>query len=423
MSRVSGIIAGLVIAVCALVIGWSFGWVRFGATPGPAPTMEAGAMDHAAGQPPPSPAPADEHAEHAPTAAAPATEPSPAGQEAGMPQGAVMIPPQRQQLIGVRTAPVVREVGRRTIRTVGEVEYDERLVAHIHTKVSGWIEKLEIDFTGKLVEAGQPLLEIYSPELVSTQEEYLLALRARRTLGDSSFADVASTSRSLLEATRRRLELWDITPEQITRLEERGEPERTVRLHSPISGFVTHKMAYEGQFVGPQNELFTIADLSRVWVMADVYESEISYVRVGQPATVTLSYLPQQRFRGTVDYVYPYLAGETRTAKVRVVLFNPDATFKPDMFANVELDFDLGPSLLVPEDAVIDSGTRQVVILVLPDNHFLPREVEVGARFDDRLQILSGLEVGDVVVSGATFLIDSESKLSSALRSMTGHQH
>jgi len=211
-----------------------------------------------------------------------------------------------------------------------------------------------------------------------------------------------------------------VTEEQIAELEERREPQTILTLYSPITGFVTNKKAYEGAHVGPDTELFTIADLSDVWVTADIYESDLQYVREGQPATVTLSFLPGQVFRGRVDYIYPYLAGETRTATVRVALPNPETTLKPGMFANVELTTRIGRSLVVPEDAVIDTGERKVVFLVLPGGHFLPREVQTGLRFDGRLQILAGLEVNDEVVSGAAFLIDSESKLRSSMDSMAG---
>jgi RND family efflux transporter MFP subunit len=339
---------------------------------------------------------------------------------ATMPSGAVMITPERQRLIGVRTALVTTDDVVRNIRTVGSVEYNETRVAHIHPRVTGWIEELYVDFTGKLVEANQPLLGIYSPELVATQEEYLLALRAQDSLGASVYAEVSQTTRSLLQATRRRLLLWDITETQIAELEQRREPQTILTLHSPITGFVIHKNAYEGAHVGPDSELFTIADLSDVWVTADIYESDLPYVREGQSVTVTLSFLPGQTFRGQVDYIYPYLDGETRTATVRVTLANPDAALKPGMFANVELTTRLGKSLVVPEDAVIDTGARQVVFLVLEGGHFLPREVVVGLRFDGRLQILSGLEANDEVVSGAAFLIDSESKLRSSIDSMPG---
>ena len=310
-----------------------------------------------------------------------------------MPAGAVMITPERQQLIGVRTALVATEDITRNIRTVGSVEYNETNVAHIHTRVTGWIEELYVDFTGKAVERGQPLLGIYSPELVATQEEYLLALRAQDSLGASRYTEVSQTTRSLLAATRRRLAAVGCH-----RRADRGvggtsrAPDDTLTLYSPITGYVTNKKAYEGAHVGPDTELFTIADLSDVWITADIYESDLQYVREGQSATVTLAYLPGQVFRGRIDYIYPYLAGETRTATVRVALANPETTLKPGMFANVELTTRIGRSLVVPEDAVIDTGERKVVFLVLPGGHFLPREVQTGLRFDGRLQILAGLE-------------------------------
>jgi RND family efflux transporter MFP subunit len=343
---------------------------------------------------------ADEHAGHADPAAVDHSEHEGMAADPGgatdatmdMPEGAVMISPERQQLIGVRTATVREDNIVRRIRTVGRVDYDETRVAHIHTRVTGWIEKLHVDFTGKLVEVGQPLLEIYSPELVATQEEYLLALRAQETLGESAFAEVAQTARSLLAATRRRLLLWDVTEAQIAALEERREPETRLAVYSPIEGFVIHKNAYEGQHVGPDRELFTIADLSEVWVIADIYESDLPLVREGQRALISLSYQPGSSYVGIVDYIYPYLAGETRTAKVRLVLANPRAQLKPNMYANVEITARLGRSLVVPEDAVLDTGERQVVFVVLPGGHFIARDVRVGARFDDLLQIVDGLE-------------------------------
>jgi Cu(I)/Ag(I) efflux system membrane fusion protein len=339
-----------------------------------------------------------------------------------MPANAVMISPQRQQLIGLRTARVERRNLDRTIRTVGVVEYDERRVAHIHTKVTGWIETLQVDFTGELVEEGQQLLEIYSPELVSTQEEYLLALRARGSLGNSRFDVVRESSESLLQATRRRLELWDIPDAQIMALEEMGEPFKRLPIYSPIRGFVIHKAAYEGMHVNPNTELYTIADLREVWITADIYEYELPLIEVGQRAEVTLPYFPGERFVGRVDYIYPYLEGETRTAKARLVFDNPEWKLKPDMYANVVLTAELGEGLVIPEDAVIDTGVRQVAFRALPGGHFQPVEVQTGFKVGDWVQVLSGLEEGEEIVTGAAFLVDSESRLGSALRSM-GHQH
>ena len=335
-----------------------------------------------------------------------------------MPPDAVMISPERQRLIGLRTARVERQSLDRTIRTVGIVEYDERRVAHIHTKVSGWIESLQVDFTGELVEEGQQLLEIYSPELLSTQEEYLLALRARESLGNSSFAVVRASSESLLEATRRRLQLWDIPDQQIMALEEMGEPFKTLPIYSPIRGFVIHKAAYEGQHVGPSTELYTIADLREVWITADIYEYELPLVEVGQRARVTLPYFPGESFEGRVDYIYPYMDAKTRTAKARLVFPNPDWKLKPGMYANVVLTAVLGNGLVIPEDAVIDTGLRKVAFRALPGGHFQPVEIETGFKVGDMIQVLAGLEEGEEIVTGATFLVDSETKLGTALRSM-----
>jgi multidrug efflux pump subunit AcrA (membrane-fusion protein) len=437
MNRVSiGASSALAGAILAVVGLWFGGWLHFGmaemdAMETSSMTMDAESMemdhsshdatDQSGGM---TPATAVDETDHSARAMPGGGETETMGEEvtSAMPEGAVMISPDRQQLIGVRRAVVTTEDVTRQIRTVGRVDYDETRVAHIHTRVSGWIEQLHVDFTGRQVEQNEPLLEIYSPELVSTQEEYLLALRARDTLGGSTFDEVASTSRSLLEATRRRLLLWDVTPEQIEELEERREPQTALTLYSPIRGYVIHKNAYEGLHVTPNTELFSIADLTQVWVLADVYESDLPLVRPGQRATISLSYMPGQSFVGVVDYVYPYLEGETRTATVRLVLDNQDLALKPDMFANVELTSRLGRWLVVPEDAVIDTGERQVVFLALDGGHFLAREVRTGVRFDNKLQILDGLAEGDVVVSGAAFLIDSESKLRSAV-GMAGHQH
>lgn len=335
-----------------------------------------------------------------------------------MPADAVMISAERQRLIGLRTARVERRSLDRTIRTVGIVEYDERRVAHIHTKVTGWIESLQVDFTGELVEEGQQLLEIYSPELLSTQEEYLLALRARGTLGNSSFAVVRESSESLLEATRRRLQLWDIPDQQIMALEEMGEPFKTLPIYSPIRGFVIHKTAYEGQHIDPHTELYTIADLREVWIIADIYEYELPLVEVGQRARVTLPYFPGESFEGRVDYIYPYMDAKTRTAKARLVFANPDWKLKPDMYANIVLTAVLGEGLVIPEDAVIDTGLRKVAFRALAGGHFQPVEIETGFKVGDMIQVLAGLEEGEEIVTGAAFLVDSESKLGSALRSM-----
>ncbi len=330
---------------------------------------------------------------------------------------------QRQQLIGVKTGIIERRPMDKIIRTVGLVDYDEKRLAHIHTKISGWIEELYVDYTGKLVQRGEPLLTIYSPELVSTQEEYLLALRGQEELVSSPFSEVSLGASTLLNATKRRLQLWDITEDQINELEMTGEIKTKMTLHSPIDGFVLHKGAFEGKYVNPKDELYLIADLSVVWVYADIYEYELPFVHVGQEAKVSLSYLPGEEFVGTVDYIYPYMEEKTRTVKMRLVFDNSEWKLKPKMYANVELKIDLGELMAIPEDAILDTGTRQVVFLYREDGTFEPREVELGLKVEDYYVILEGLEVGDRIMTSSNFLIDSESKLKAATRAMAGHQH
>jgi len=325
----------------------------------------------------------------------------------------------KQQLIGVRTGRVQRIPMRKVIRTVGVVEEDETRVRHIHTKITGWIEDLYVDFTGKEVKRGERLLSIYSPELVSTQEEYLLALRARERVSGSPFPEVASSGDSLLRSTRRRLELWDIKESEIERLEKTGEPIKNLVLYSPISGYVLHKTALEGMYVQPGKELFSITDLSEVWVHADIYEYELPLVEVGQEAALTLSYYPGEVFRGTVDYVYPYLEPATRTVKVRFRFLNPGLKLKLQMYANVRLEVDLGERLAVPEEAILDTGARQIAFLALGDGWYAPRRVQVGLKADGSYEVLGGLEEGDVVVTSGNFMIDSESRLKASIAAAT----
>jgi RND family efflux transporter MFP subunit len=336
---------------------------------------------------------------------------------------AIKVSPERQQLIGVKTGVVERRPMNKVVRTVGLVDYDEKRIAHIHTKISGWIEDLYVDYTGKLVEKGEQLLTIYSPELVSTQDEYLLALKGRKELGSSTLREVSLGSSRLYEATRRRLLLWDITEEQIDELERTGEPNTKMSLHSPIDGFVLHKGAFEGKYVSPNDELYTIADLSVVWIYADIYEYELPFIHVGQEARVSLSYLPGEEFVGTVDYIYPYMEEKTRTVKVRLVFDNPGWKLKPKMYTNVKLKVDLGEQMAIPEDAILDTGTRQVVFLYRDNGTFEPREVKLGQKVEDYYVLLEGLDEGNRIMTSANFLIDSESKLKAATQAVTGHQH
>lgn len=335
--------------------------------------------------------------------------------------GAIAVDPAKQQLIGLRVAEATYQPLDKTIRTVGRVEYDERKLKQVNTKIEGWIERLYVDFTGKLVKRGDPLFSIYSPELVSTQEEYLLALQAKQQVASSPFQQVVESGNSLLEATRRRLLLWDITPAQIAELEQSGRPTKTLTLVSPIDGFVIDKMALEGMRVDPSMVLYKIADLSTVWVQADIYEYELPLVREGQQAIVRFSYYPGQTFRGRVIYVYPYLDSKTRTAKVRFELPNTaDWKLKPGMFADVELSVAMGRRLAVPQEAVLDSGTRQIVFVEKGEGHFEPQEVKLGLKVDTKYEILSGLTSGTRVVASANFFLDSESKLRESMGLMAG---
>ena len=336
--------------------------------------------------------------------------------------GTIQITPERQQLIGVKFGIVEMRPLEKVIRTVGRVDYDERKVVTISTKIGGWIEDLYVDFTGRFVKKGEPLLTIYSPELVSTQEEYLIALRARKDLIKSPFPEIAASGNALAESAKRRLKLWDISDEQIKALEESGEAKKTLTLYSPFSGFVLEKMAYKGMNVMPGMTLFRIADLSVVWLYADIYEYELPFIRLGQQASIQLSYLPQESFTGKVIYIYPSLNPETRTAKVRFEFPNPQGKLKPEMYANVEIKVHLGRKPLVPDGAIIDTGLRQIAIVDKGDGYFEPREVKVGAKVNDYYEVIRGLKIGERVVTSANFLIDSESKFKEAIGAL-GHAH
>ncbi|MGH7828794.1 MAG: efflux RND transporter periplasmic adaptor subunit, partial [Candidatus Binatia bacterium] len=288
------------------------------------------------------------------------------------------------------------------------------------SKIEGWIEKLYVNYTGKLVEKGQPLFTIYSPDLLATQQEYLLAVKARERFSASSIPEVRSGGESLVEASKRRLALWDISESQIRQLEEKGEAQRTLTLYAPHAGFVIKREANQGMRIMPDKELYTIADLSTVWVNADIYESEIPFVRPGQTASVTLSYDPSSIISGKVSFIYPYVDEKTRTAKARLEVPNPGFKLKPDMYVNAEIKIDGGRHLAVPEEAVLDSGVRKVVFLEKGDGHFEPKEVKLGAKVDGFYQIVSGLDEGQKVASSSAFLLDSESRLAEAMGAMAG---
>ena len=333
--------------------------------------------------------------------------------------GTVQISAERQQLIGVKFGTVEMKPLEKVIRTVGRVDYDEKRIVTVSPKIGGWIEDLYVDFTGKYVSEGEPLLTIYSPELVSTQEEYLIALRARKSLSKSPFPEVASSGDSLAESAKRRLKLWDISDDQIRTLEETGQAKKTLTLYSPFKGFVLEKSAYKGMSVMPGMSLFKLADLSVVWLYGDIYEYELPFIRLGQQASIQLTYLPGETFTGKVIYIYPSLNPETRTAKVRFEIPNLQGKLKPEMYANVEVKVHLGQRLVVPQGAIIDTGIRRLAILDKGNGYFEPREVKA-EKIGEYYEVMKGLKAGDRVVTSANFLVDSESNLKSAVSGMAG---
>ncbi len=305
---------------------------------------------------------------------------------------------------------------------MGTVEYDQRKLYTVNTKVEGWIEKLYVNYTGIHVKNGEPLAEVYSPELWATQQEFINVVRwtkraqakngSAQTETQSGFGTMISKdAETLVEAARQRLKLWDISDDQIKKIEESEKPIRTLTIYSPVSGYVLQKTAVQGMKVMAGEKLFDIADLSTIWITADIYEYELPMLKVGEPATIQLSYFPGRQFSSKIDYIYPTLTGETRTAKARFVIPNPGMQLKPQMFTNVELQINLGQKLAVPEDAVIDTGLRQIAYVDKGDGNFEPREVRVGVRAEKMVEITAGLKAGDKVAAAANFLIDSEAKL------------
>jgi Cu(I)/Ag(I) efflux system membrane fusion protein len=323
----------------------------------------------------------------------------------------------------VRIGTVEKRRLAKMIRAGGRVDFDEKRLTTISPKVSGWIEELYVDFTGALVKKGAALLTLYSPELVSTQEEYLAALRAQRELSASPYPEVAASGRALVEAARRRLTLWDISEEQVRSLEQSGEVRKTLTLYSPFEGYVLEKMAFKGMRVEAGMTLYKLADLSVVWLYADVYDYELPFMRLGQTASVRLAHLPGDPLTGKVVYIYPSLDPRTRTARVRIELPNRSGRLKPEMYADVEIRVDLGDRLAVPEGAVIDSGLRQIAIIDKGQGYFEPREIRTGAKVEEWYEVLKGLAAGERVVTSANFLIDSESKLKEAIGGMSGGGH
>lgn len=343
-----------------------------------------------------------------------------------MPMREVDVPVEKQQLIGVKTVAVAVTPLKKTIRTVGRVQFDEAKVTTVNLKVDGWIEKLHADFSGKYVAKGSPLATIYSPELYAAYLE-LSNLQAWKTDKahrfqrnvEVKFGDrYGQTAQMLtfdldavLKVQRQRLKLWDVPDDLVKKIESGAEPPRTFTLVSPASGYVFQKPGFKGTRVSPGDKLFDIVDLSSVWVIADIYEHEMPFVKTGLSGTITSNAFPGEEISAKIDYLYPFLSAQTRTAKVRFTVPNKNAALKPQMFVNVEIPVDLGERLAIPESAVIDSGLRQIVYVVKAEGLFEPRSVKLGIRADGVVEVLKGLKAGERVAATGTFLIDSEARL------------
>lgn len=345
----------------------------------------------------------------------------------------ITVDPVTSQNMGIRLAIVKRKDLNRTVETVGLIGYEEPNQYSINSKIDGWVERLYVNQTGQFVKSGQALLEIYSPALVSAQEEFLLALKNYQSLSDSPFPSIADGAKRLLDASRRRLQLWDISTRQIQMLETKGQVSKTLTLYAPYSGIVTMKMVREGQFVKAGMELLMLSDISQVWVFADIYEYEMPWIKVGQKALIQLPYVGSEPIKSKVSYIYPYVEPKTRTVKARFDINNPDFTLKPDMYVNVRLDAQpVNNVLTVPAEAVLYSGKINTVFVALEDGKFEPRQVKIGLQSEDGdVEIVQGLFEGELVVTSAQFMLDSESKLREAIQKMLNpekthshkHQH
>jgi len=333
--------------------------------------------------------------------------------------GTVRIDSVVQQNIGVRTARAEVASLSHTVRAVGRITYDERRITQLHPKIDGWIEKLYVDITGAKVEKDTILLGLYSPKLVASQQEYVLALRHYETLKNSPVEDIRKGAKELMLSSRARLEFFDVPEHQIIELEKSRVPQKTLHIHSPAAGIVTRIGAREGQHVTPKTELYMIADLSRVWVYADIFENELSWVAVGDTVDITLASLPGESFPGQVAYIYPYAETKTRTVKIRIELDNPDLKLKPETFAQIIVRASRqDQAIVIPSEAVVRSGSVNRVFVVRGPGKFEPREVELGLQADGRIIVLAGVQAGEEVVTSAQFLIDSESTLREATAKM-----
>jgi len=327
------------------------------------------------------------------------------------PEGTFQISPEKQQLIGVRFGEVAFESQSETVRASGRVTVDETRISHVHSKIEGWIEKVNVDFTGALVQKGDPLVTIYSPELLASQQEYLLAIKAQQVMSRGALPDSAGNSASLVDASRRRLELWDLSAAQIDEIKNTGKPTRAITVYAPASGYVTVRNAFPNLKISPETELYTLTDLSRVWIMADLFETDASKVRPGTGAVVRAPTANNGAFSARVTYVQPQVDPATRTVKVRLETDNPTMRLKPDMFVDVEMRMGYGARVTIPAEAVLDAGLHKTVFVDRGNGYLESRAVETGDHIGDRVVVMSGLKPGERIVTSGTFLVDSESQL------------
>lgn len=358
------------------------------------------------------------HADLPAAVSSPAADPGSPGvpsAAAGPALAPMQLSPQRLQSIGVRTGRVERRPVDDRIRTTGNVAVDETKLAYVQVRFSGYIQKVYVDSTYQYVKRGQPLFTIYSPNLVSTEREYLLAVQNQRQLARSADAEVARDAASLVTAAAARLAQWNIPRREIARVETSGRVRQTLEIDSPVSGYVTEREALPGKYVQPETRLYTVADLSTIWVFAQVFQSDLGRIKAGDRATLTVNTYPGRIFSGRVDFIYPEVDMTTRTARVRLVFPNPDLALKPGMFVDVQLQVPMGEQLVIPASGVLQTGTRAIAFVDLGGGRLKPRQIELGARVGDDYIVLKGLKAGERIVTSANFLIDSESQLQAAL--------
>lgn len=382
----------------ALVLALTFVWWRYHTVPSTSSTQQTAQQ---------------------PTPASPDTAGTNTGEDrptasSEMPLSPMQLTPQRMQSIGVKLGTAQIKSVNSELRTTGNVEVDERRLATIQTRFPGWIRRVFVDATYDYVRKGQPLFTIYSPDLVTTEQEYLLARKNQQRLQNSSVSGVSPGADSLVSAARERLQQWEIPEDEIAKIESTGRVITDLTINSPVSGFVKERNALPNMYVQPETKLYTVADLSTVWVYAQVFQTDLARVKPGDAATVSVDAYPGRAFRGKVDYILPEVDMNTRTARVRLVFPNQALALKPGMFVNVTLKNSLGRALTVPASAIFHSGSRSLVFISKGEGNFEPREVSLGERAEDDYAVLKGIKAGETLVTSANFLIDSEAQLQAA---------